>query len=173
VAGRIRDEDIAEVRERARIEEVVSQYVTLRRAGTAEKGLCPFHDEKTPSFQVRPSMGSYHCFGCGAGGDVFRFLMELEGMPFIEAVERLADKYNVQLRREESDSSTAPRDRNRRSRLVEANKAASEFYVEQLLSSPRRWPDASSSTSAGLTRTPPSGSRSASPRAAARRSCST
>jgi DNA primase len=133
VAGRIRDEDIAEVRERARIEEVVSQYVTLRRAGTAEKGLCPFHDEKTPSFQVRPSMGSYHCFGCGAGGDVFGFVMEVEGVPFIEAVERLADKYGVQLRREESDTSSAPRDRNRRSRLVEANKAASEFYVEQLL----------------------------------------
>jgi len=135
VAGRIRDEDIAEVRERARIEEVVSQYVTLRRAGSAEKGLCPFHDEKTPSFQVRPAMGSYHCFGCGAGGDVFRFLMELEGMPFIEAVERLADKYGVQLRREEGDTSGPRRDPNRRSRLVEANAVAAQFYVDQLLSS--------------------------------------
>jgi DNA primase len=133
VAGLIRDEDIAEVRERARIEEVVGQYVTLRRAGAAEKGLCPFHDEKTPSFQVRPSMGSYHCFGCGAGGDVFRFVMEIEGMPFVEAVERLADKYGVQLRREESDTPGPRRDPNRRSRLVEANKVAAEFYVEQLL----------------------------------------
>jgi DNA primase len=134
VAGRIRDEDIAEVRDRARIEEVVSQYVTLRRSGAAEKGLCPFHDEKTPSFQVRPSIGSYHCFGCGAGGDVFRFVMEVEGMPFVEAVERLADKYGVHLRRDETES--VPHDPNRRSRLVEANAAAAQFYVEQLLTSP-------------------------------------
>jgi DNA primase len=81
-------------------------------------------------------MGSYHCFGCGAGGDVFGFVMQIEGMPFVEAVERLADKYGVHLRREEGDTSGAPRDPNRRSRLVEANTVASEFYVEQLLSSP-------------------------------------
>src|SRR5687768_15722685 len=102
MAGRIRDDDIATVREKARIDDVVSAYVTLRNAGSGTlKGLCPFHDEKTPSFQVTPSKGFYHCFGCQAGGDVIDFLMKLNGLSFTEAVEQLADKYGVQLRREE------------------------------------------------------------------------
>ena len=86
---RIKDEDIQLVRERARIDEVVESYVTLRNAGGgARKGLCPFHDEKSPSFNVRPAQGYYHCFGCGVGGDSIKFLMEIEGLPFAEAVER-------------------------------------------------------------------------------------
>src|SRR3954452_24244712 len=77
VAGRIREDDIAEVREKARIDEVVSGYVTLRNAGGGSlKGLCPFHDEKSPSFHVTPSRGFYHCFGCQAGGDSIDFLMK-------------------------------------------------------------------------------------------------
>ncbi len=134
MAGRIRDEDIAEVRERARIEEVVSQYVTLRRAGAAEKGLCPFHDEKTPSFQVRPAMGSYHCFGCGAGGDVFRFVMEVEGMAFVEAVERLAGHVGIELRYEEGGSAPI-RQHGQRARFVEAHRLAQGFYADQLSTS--------------------------------------
>jgi len=132
VAGRIREEDIAEVREKARIDEVISEYVTLRPAGGGSlKGLCPFHDEKSPSFNVRPDRG-WHCFGCGEGGDVFAFLMKIDGLGFSEAVERLADKVGVTLRREEGD---ARQDRPRgpqRGRLVEAHKVAQEFYADAL-----------------------------------------
>ena len=98
VAGRIRDEDIAEVREKARIDEVISSYVTLRNAGGGNfKGLCPFHDEKSPSFNVTPARGLFHCFGCGVGGDVIKFLMEIDGLGFTETVERLAEKYGVDM----------------------------------------------------------------------------
>lgn len=133
VAGRIREDDIAEVREKARIDDVVSGYVTLRKAGGGSlKGLCPFHDEKSPSFHVTPSRGFFHCFGCQEGGDVIAFLMKIDGLTFGETVERLADKYGVQLRREDGDG---PPERPRgpaRGRLIEANKIAQEFYAGQL-----------------------------------------
>jgi DNA primase len=133
VAGRIREEDIAAVREKAPIDEVVSSYVTLRNAGGgSQKGLCPFHDEKSPSFHVTPARQFFHCFGCQEGGDVIAFLMKIDGLSFVEAVERLADKYGVQLRREDGDVRD---DRPRgpaRSRLVEAHRVAQEFYAEQL-----------------------------------------
>jgi DNA primase len=133
VAGRIREDDIALVRERARIDEIVSQHVTLRSAGGGNfKGLCPFHDEKSPSFNVTPAKGAYYCFGCGAGGDVFTFLRELEGLQFTEAVERLADKVGVQLRYVDSPGNAPRRQPGQRARLVQAHKAASDFYVEQL-----------------------------------------
>ncbi|KAA1426154.1 DNA primase [Nocardioides antri] len=131
MAGRIRDDDIATVREKARIEEVVSSYVTLRNAGGGSlKGLCPFHDEKTPSFTVRPERG-WHCFGCGEGGDVISFLMKIDGLTFVEAVERLADKYGVDLRREEGGPDDRPKGPQRR-RLIEAHAVAQEFYAGQL-----------------------------------------
>jgi DNA primase len=133
VAGRIREEDIAEVRDKAPIDEVVSSYVTLRNAGGgSQKGLCPFHDEKSPSFHVTPARQFWHCFGCQQGGDVFTFLMKIDGLSFVEAVERLADKYAVQLRREDGDVRD---DRPRgpaRSRLVDAHRVAQEFYAAQL-----------------------------------------
>jgi DNA primase len=134
VAGLIRDEDIALVRERARIEEVVSSYVTLRHAGGgSQKGLCPFHDEKTPSFNVNPSRGFFHCFGCSEGGDVISFLMKVEGLGFGEAVERLADKYGVQLRyTEEVGERPAKREHNLRPRMLEAHKVAQAYYADQL-----------------------------------------
>ena len=92
------------MREKARIDEVVSSYVTLRNAGGGSmKGLCPFHDEKSPSFHVTPAREFFHCFGCQEGGDVITFLMKIDGLGFTEAVERLADKYGVQLRYEEGD----------------------------------------------------------------------
>jgi len=101
--GLIRREDIDEVRSRTRIEDVVSQYVSLRPAGAdSHKGLCPFHDEKTPSFHVRPSVGRWHCFGCGEGGDVISFVERIERIPFVEAVELLARKVGVDLRYEDS-----------------------------------------------------------------------
>ena len=132
MAGRIRDEDIAAVREKVRIDEVVSSYVTLRNAGGGSmKGLCPFHDEKSPSFHVTPSRGFFHCFGCQEGGDVFTFLMKIDGLSFSEAVERMADKYGIQLRRDESGHDDRPKGPQRR-RLVEAHAVAQEFYAEQL-----------------------------------------
>ncbi len=133
VAGLIRDDDIALVRERARIDEVVSSYVTLKHAGGgSQKGLCPFHDEKSPSFNVNPSRGFFHCFGCGEGGDVIAFLMKIDGLAFSEAVERLADKYGVQLRYQEGTDRPAKRDTNLRPRMLEAHKVAQAYDVEQL-----------------------------------------
>jgi DNA primase len=133
VAGLIREDDIALVRESARIDEVVSDYVTLRNAGGgSQKGLCPFHDEKSPSFNVNPSRGFFHCFGCGEGGDVITFLMKIDGLAFGEAVERLADKYGVQLRYQEGSDRPAKREQNLRPRMLEAHKVAQAFYAEQL-----------------------------------------
>jgi DNA primase len=132
VAGRIRDSDIAEVRERSRIDEVVGEYVALRRAGGGSlKGLCPFHNEKTPSFNVRPTHGTFHCFGCGEGGDVIKFVQKIDLITFVEAVERLADRVGFRLTYEGGGSSVQ-RDRGTRSRLLEANKRAAQFYAERL-----------------------------------------
>ncbi|MGZ6803639.1 MAG: DNA primase [Nocardioidaceae bacterium] len=133
MAGLIREEDIALVRERARIDEIVSSYVTLRNAGGgSQKGLCPFHDEKSPSFHVTPSRGYYHCFGCGEGGDVISFVQKIEGTSFSETVERLADKVGIQLRYTEGDARPQKRESHLRPRMLEAHKAAAAFYVDQL-----------------------------------------
>ncbi|WP_163507547.1 DNA primase [Fodinicola acaciae] len=136
MAGRIRDTDIALVRERSPIAEVVSTRVTLRSAGGGSlKGLCPFHDEKTPSFTVSPARGFYHCFGCGAGGDVITFVMESEMLGFTEAVEWLASRAGLTLTYEESPGGRTvqqPKRSGQRQRLVEAHVAAAEFYAEQL-----------------------------------------
>ena len=103
--GLIKREDIVAVRERANLEEIVSEHVSLRSAGLGSmKGLCPFHDEKTPSFNIRPAIGRYHCFGCGEGGDVIEFVQKINHMSFTEAVEYLASRYGIQLRYEESFS---------------------------------------------------------------------
>jgi DNA primase len=131
MAGRIRTEDIALVREQAPIAEVVGEYVTLRTAGTSMKGLCPFHDEKSPSFHVTPAKGLWYCFGCGEGGDAIAFLRKIDHLDFNEAVEKLAARAGVTLRYEEAGS--APRrQQGERTRLVEANRAAAAFYVQRL-----------------------------------------
>ncbi|MGO1774309.1 MAG: DNA primase [Agrococcus casei] len=132
MAGRIRREDIDELRSRVNIVDVVSQYVTLKRAGVGSmKGLCPFHDERTPSFHVRPAVGRYHCFGCGEDGDVFGFAMAMDHTTFVETVERFAAQANFTLRYEDGE---APKDDGiNRSRLLEANAAAAEYFQEQLL----------------------------------------
>ena len=134
MVGRIREESIAEVREKARIDEIVSGYVSLRNAGGGSmKGLCPFHDEKSPSFHVTPARGFYHCFGCQEGGDVINFLMDIDGLSFGESVERLADKFGVQLKRDEDGSGRDDRPKGpQRRRLIEANAVAQEWYAEQL-----------------------------------------
>jgi len=133
VAGLINEEDIAEVRDRARIDDVIASYVSLKPAGGGSlKGLCPFHDEKTPSFQVTPSRGFYYCFGCGESGDVITFVRKVNNLSFAEAVEHLADKYGVQLRYTEG-TGERPSNAGSRLRILEANAAAAEFYAEQLL----------------------------------------
>ena len=138
MAGRIRAEDVASVKERTSITDVVREHVTLRPAGVgAMKGLCPFHDEKTPSFTVRESVGSYHCFGCGEGGDVLDFVQKVDHLTFAESVERLAGKLGLELRYEEGGG---PRDGTgigKRSRLIEAHRVAEAFYHEQLVSGPQ------------------------------------
>ncbi len=121
------------VRERAHIEEIVGQHVTLRSAGVGSmKGLCPFHDERSPSFHVRPQVGRYHCFGCGEGGDVIDFVQKVDGLGFSEAVEYLAGKVGLQLRYEEGGAPRPGEEPGKRRRLIEAHKVAEEFYREQL-----------------------------------------
>ncbi|MFB9727188.1 DNA primase [Haloechinothrix salitolerans] len=138
MAGLIRESDIAQVRERNRIDDIVGEYVALKRAGGgALKGLCPFHDEKTPSLNVRPTHGTFHCFGCGEGGDVIKFIMRIEHLGFVESVERLADRIGYTLTYTGGGTSVQ-RDRGSRARLIEANRAAQEFYAEQLLTEPAR-----------------------------------
>jgi DNA primase len=132
VPGRIRDDDIALVREKTPIADVVGEHVQLRNAGGGNlKGLCPFHEEKSPSFSVTPSRGLYHCFGCGAGGDVIRFVQNVESVDFSEAVERLAARAGIALRYEDGPAPTV-RQPGQRARLVAAHAAAADFYIEQL-----------------------------------------
>ena len=130
--GRIPDRDIAAIRDKVRIEDVVGDYVQLRRAGADSlKGLCPFHDEKSPSFHVRPNHGHFHCFGCGEGGDVFAFIQKIEHVSFVESVEVLADRIGHAVTYT-GGGNTMQRDRGSRSRLLAANAAAQEFYSAAL-----------------------------------------
>lgn len=134
MAGLIRREDIDQVRERARIDEIVGEQVALRPAGVgALKGLCPFHDERTPSFHVRPAQGYYHCFGCGQGGDVIKFVEDVHHLSFTEAVQYLADKTGVTLHYEDTGAAEK-KDPNlvSRSRILEANRNAAQFFRSQL-----------------------------------------
>ncbi|MDM7831513.1 DNA primase [Cellulomonas edaphi] len=135
MAGRIRREDVEAVRERARIEEIVGAHVTLKPAGVGSlKGLCPFHDERSPSFHVRPQVGRYHCFGCGEGGDVIAFVQQVDGLGFTEAVEYLASRVGVQLRYEEGGAARPGDEPGRRRRLIEAHAVAETYFREQLAS---------------------------------------
>ncbi|MFE0728045.1 DNA primase [Streptomyces antibioticus] len=136
MAGRINDEDVKAVRDAVPIDAVVSEYLQLRNAGGGNlKGLCPFHDEKSPSFQVSPSKGLFHCFGCQEGGDTLTFVMKVDHLTFSEAVERLAAQAGITLRYEEGGYNPAHQ-RGERIRLVEAHKIAAEWYAEQLAVSP-------------------------------------
>ncbi|MBC2867904.1 DNA primase [Streptomyces mexicanus] len=136
MAGRINDEDVKAVRDAVPIDAVVSEYLQLRNAGGGNlKGLCPFHDEKSPSFQVSPSKGLFHCFGCQEGGDTITFVMKIDHLSFSEAVERLAAQAGITLRYEEGGYNPAHQ-RGERIRLVEAHKLAAEWYAEQLATSP-------------------------------------
>ncbi|WP_232548187.1 DNA primase [Propioniciclava soli] len=134
MAGRIHPEDLETVRERSRIDEVVSAFVALRPAGGGSlTGLCPFHNEKTPSFRVTPAKGFYYCFGCGEGGDVIGFVQKINNMGFTDAVEYLADRCGVQIRYTEGDGGPK-HEPGLRMRVLEANAAAAEFFAAQLTS---------------------------------------
>ena len=133
MAGNINRDDVAAVRERAPIELIVGEHVALKPAGVGTlKGLCPFHDERSPSFHVRPGVGRYHCFGCGEGGDVISFIMKLDGMSFVEAVEYLAPRAGVTLRYESGATRAEPSGPSR-AKLLEAHRIAADFYSAQLL----------------------------------------
>ncbi|HEY5248847.1 MAG TPA: DNA primase, partial [Dermatophilaceae bacterium] len=137
MAGLIRADDVAAVKERSSIEDVVREHVTLRSAGPGSlKGLCPFHDEKSPSFNVRPVVGAWHCFGCGEGGDVISFVQKVEHLTFAEAVERLASKLGMALRYEEGGPPRNGEGLGKRSRLIEAHRVAAEYYSAALVSMP-------------------------------------
>jgi DNA primase len=131
MAGRIRQHDVEEVKARTNIADIIGEHVSLKSAGVgALKGLCPFHDERSPSFNVRPQLGYYHCFGCGESGDVYTFLQKMDHVSFSEAVERLAGRIGYQLQYEEGGGPA--QDHGNRARLLAANQAAAEFFTEQL-----------------------------------------
>jgi DNA primase len=130
VAGLIRRSDIDEVRSRTNLADIVGDYVSLKNAGVGSmKGLCPFHEERSPSFHVRPQVGFYHCFGCGEGGDVFTFLQKMDHVSFSEAVERMAARIGYELHYEDGGAAT---DHGNRARILAANEAAAAFYLGQL-----------------------------------------
>ncbi|WP_395243261.1 DNA primase [Agromyces sp. MMS24-K17] len=131
MAGRIRQADVEEVKARTNIADIVGEHVSLKSAGVGSmKGLCPFHDERSPSFHVRPQLGYYHCFGCGESGDVYTFLQRMDHVSFSEAVERLAGRIGYELHYE--DGGGPAQDHGNRARLLAANSAASEYFLEQL-----------------------------------------
>jgi DNA primase len=133
VAGRIRDEDIQLVRERSAIDEVVGEYLQLRNAGGGSlKGLCPFHDEKTPSFNVTPARGLWYCFSCSEGGDVIKFVQQIDNLNFAEAIERLAARAGIELRYEQGGH-VPGQEQTQRRRLLQAHRAAADFYAERIV----------------------------------------
>ncbi len=132
MTGRISEEKIRDIRERTDIVTVVSSYLPLRRAGANHIGLCPFHAEKTPSFNVNPARQIFHCFGCDTGGDVFSFLMRMEGLAFPEAAKRLGERAGVEIE-EETLSATEIKEREEKERLARINEVACDFYHRLLL----------------------------------------
>ncbi len=129
--GRFTTDTVERVKDAADIVEIVSAYTDLRRTGERYTGLCPFHEERTPSFSVDPREKLYYCFGCEAGGDVFRFVQDKEGLGFGEAVEALADRYGVEMEREREDP-RAEEQRTRRARLGEVLERTAQFYAHYL-----------------------------------------
>ena len=131
MAGRISQSDVEEVKSRTNIADIIGEYVTLKNAGVGSvKGLCPFHDERSPSFHVRPQAGFYHCFGCGESGDVYSFLQKMEHLSFTESIEKLAERMRFELHYE--DGGGAKSETGSRARILSANAAAAEFFVGQL-----------------------------------------
>jgi DNA primase len=134
--AKIKEEDIDALRDRADIVEIVSNYTQLKKSGANTfKGLCPFHSEKTPSFQVNASSGLFFCFGCSKGGNLYQFIQEVETLPFPEAVEWVARKTGFQLHYEEMRPGEQERS-GQKARLIAANKIATEFFRKTLMEAP-------------------------------------
>src|SRR5438093_9437119 len=129
----ITQEKIAEIRNRASIVEVISDYVTLKKAGRNHMGLCPFHTEKTPSFTVSEEKGIYHCFGCQTGGSVFQFLMQYDQLTFPESVERVAKRYGITVERSQG---TGARESGDRENLYRSNDRVAGNYLKLLFAHP-------------------------------------
>ena len=134
--GRVPDEVVDRIRDGIPIESVIGDFVRLQKAGANYRGLCPFHDEKTPSFNVNPRMGIYKCFGCGAGGNVFQFLMQHEGMTFPEALSSLAKRQGIDLSRYEGASEEGARKPDARRETAAINRLAADFFRAALRSNP-------------------------------------
>jgi DNA primase len=135
LAGRIPDRTVRDIVEQTDMKSIVGEVVELRRAGTSLKGLCPFHNEKTPSFHINEHRKLYHCYGCGAGGDVIRFVSETRGLSFVEAVEYLGDRVGIQVEREETTPEEIQRalaERSQRGRMLELYQAAQAFFRHTL-----------------------------------------
>ena len=128
---RYSDDIIEEVRMKNDIVDVVSQYVKLNKRGSTYFGLCPFHNEKTPSFSVTPAKQMYYCFGCGAGGNVFTFLMQYENYTFTEAMQVLADRAGIELPKQEM-TGAQKREADKRTKLLEINKEAAKYFYKLL-----------------------------------------
>src|SRR5579871_210346 len=120
------------VKQQADIVRVIGEYVRLRKAGQNFQGLCPFHQEKTPSFSVHPGRQIYHCFGCGVGGDVFKFVMELEKQTFPEAVRTVAEKCGIPIPKPRERSPEERQENQQRSALTEMHREAATFFMQQL-----------------------------------------
>ncbi len=129
--GFLSEEKVSEIRDRSSILEVVSDYITLKKAGKNHRGLCPFHSEKTPSFMVNEEKQIFHCFGCGEGGDAFTFLMKVGHFSFPQAVEELAKRYGVKLPSREL-STTQKKEMAKREALFQINQIASEYFHDLL-----------------------------------------
>ncbi|ALC17909.1 DNA primase, catalytic core [Desulfuromonas soudanensis] len=133
--GRIPEEKIQDIRERTDIVEVISSYLPLKRSGANHLGLCPFHGEKTPSFNVNAPRQIFHCFGCGVGGNVFSFVMKMEGLSFPEAARQLGERVGIEI----AEEAVSPEEEERRveaDRLARINEVACDFYHQILLESP-------------------------------------
>jgi len=135
MTGQITESKINEVRERSDIVELISQYVSLKRSGANHMGLCPFHSEKSPSFSVNAARQFFHCFGCGVGGDVYSFLMKIEGMTFPDAVRRLAERAGIELE-EHTLSPDEERRQQQRERLYAVNEIAATYFHQMLMEHP-------------------------------------
>jgi DNA primase len=136
MTGRIGEDKVQEIRERIDIVELISSYLPLKRSGANHLGLCPFHSEKTPSFNVNAPRQIFHCFGCGVGGDAFSFVMRMEGLSFPEAIRRLAERAGVEIE-EEQLTPAEEQQRQERERLLRVSEVAAAFYHQQLLDDPQ------------------------------------
>src|SRR3989344_8234376 len=125
------DTDVQQIKDRINIVDVVGEYMQLRRAGRSYVGKCPFHKERTPSFHVSAERGTYKCFGCGEGGDVFSFLQKMDGIDFPTALKQLAEKAGVKLEGRGFKQKT-PQQKNKEERLRECCAAATAFFEEEL-----------------------------------------